>query len=443
MDIQLSDKFNYSRLIKFTLPTILMMIFTSIYGVVDGLFVSNVAGSEAFAAVNLILPAIMILGTIGFMIGTGGGAFVSKVIGEGDNKKANETFSMLIYLLTIFGVVLTVLGLTFIEPISRALGAEGKVLEYAVVYGRILILGLIPFMLQNSFQSFLIVAEKPNMGFVISLAAGITNIVLDYLLIYVFRIGVAGAAIATVTSQIIGGIIPVIYFVRKNNSTLKLTKAKFDFSIIAQSCINGSSEMFTSVSMSIINMLYNMQLLKFIGTDGVVAYGVIMYVSFIFNGVYMGYSVGTTPIIGYHYGSGNKDELKSLLKKSFVLILTAALVLTGLAELAAGTLAKTFVSYNSELLELTTRAIRIFSISYIISGFNVFASAFFTGLGNGIVSGSISFFRTFVFQIIMIYFLPSMFGVNGIWLAVIFAEILALCVSFMYVRKYRAKYGYI
>lgn len=410
---------------------------------VDGLFVSNVVGSKAFAAVNLILPVVMILGTIGFMIGTGGGAFVSMLIGEGDSKKANEAFSMLIYLLIILGVALTVLGLIFIEPVSRALGAEGKVLEYTVVYGRILILGLVPFMLQNSFQSFLIVAEKPNMVFVISLVAGIVNMVLDFLLIYAFKIGVAGAAIATVTSQIIGGIIPIIYFARKNNSTLKLTKARLDFSIIAQSCINGSSEMFTSVSRSVINMLYNMQLLKFIGTDGVVAYGVIMYISFIFNGIYMEYSVGTTPIVGYHYGAGNKDELKSLLKKSFIFILTAALVLTGLAELLAGTLAKTFVSYNPELLNLTTRAIRIFALSYIISGFNIFTSAFFTGLGNGIVSGIISFFRTFVFHIIMIYLLPSILGVDGIWLAVIFAEVLALCVSFTYILKNRIKYGYI
>lgn len=350
---------------------------------------------------------------------------------------------MLIYLLIILGVALTVLGLIFIEPVSRALGAEGKVLEYTVVYGRILILGLVPFMLQNSFQSFLIVAEKPNMVFVISLVAGIVNMVLDFLLIYAFKIGVAGAAIATVTSQIIGGIIPIRYFARKNNSTLKLTKARLDFSIIAQSCINGSSEMFTSVSRSVINMLYNMQLLKFIGTDGVVAYGVIMYISFIFNGIYMEYSVGTTPIVGYHYGAGNKDELKSLLKKSFIFILTAALVLTGLAELLAGTLAKTFVSYNPELLNLTTRAIRIFALSYIISGFNIFTSAFFTGLGNGIVSGIISFFRTFVFHIIMIYLLPSILGVDGIWLAVIFAEVLALCVSFTYILKNRIKYGYI
>ena len=389
------------------------------------------------------MPVVMILGTIGFMIGTGGGAFVSKVMGEGDKKRANESFSMLIYLLIILGVIFTILGVTFIEPISRALGAEGKVLEYSVLYGRLLILGLVPFLLQNSFQSFLIVAEKPNMGFGISLVAGITNIILDYLLVYAFGLGVAGAAIATITSQIVGGIIPLIYFARKNNSNLKLVKAKFDFNVILESCTNGLSEMFTSLSMSIINMLYNMQLLKFIGTDGVVAYGVIMYTSFIFSGVYMGYSVGTTPIIGYHYGSGNKEELKSLLKKSVVLILISSLILTTLAELSAGILAKTFVSYNVELLSLTTRAIRIFSLSYIISGFNIFASAFFTGLSNGIVSGSISFFRTFVFQIIMIYVLPLIFGVDGIGLAVIFAEILALFVSFIYVHKNKMKYGYI
>ena len=316
-------------------------------------------------------------------------------------------------------------------------------LEYCLLYGRTLIIGLVPFLLQNSFQTFLIVAEKPNMGLVISIISGITNMVLDFLLIYVFNIGIVGAAIATVISQAVGGVIPLIYFARKNKSLLRFVKVKFDFNIIIQSCLNGSSEMCTNLSMSIINMLYNMQLLKLIGTNGVVAYGVIMYISFIFNGVYMGYSLGITPIVGYHYGAKNKYELKSLLKKSCVIILSSALVLTGLAELTAETLAKTFVGSDIELLNITTNAIRIFSLSYIISGFNVFASAFFTGLNNGLVSGSISFLRTFVFQIIMIYLLPLIFNVNGIWMAVIFSEILALGVSFIYFAKNRTKYEYI
>ena len=419
-----------------------MMIITSIYGVVDGLFVSNVVGSDAFASVNLIMPVFMICGAIGFMIGTGGGAFVSKTIGEGNKKKANESFSMLIYLLIITGLIITILAVIFIRPISIALGAEDKILEGCVAYGKILMLGIVPFVLQNSFQSFLVVAEKPKMGLAVSIAAGVTNMVLDFLLIYVLDMGISGAAAATVISQTVGGIIPLIYFIRKNNSPLRLVKARFDFKVIGQSCLNGSSEMFTNLSMSVVNMLYNMQLLKYIGTDGIVAYGVIMYISYIFNGVYMRYSIGTTPIVGYNYGAENKDGIKNLLKKSLIIILMCALILTGLAEMLSGTLSKIFVGYNKELLDLTTKAIRIFSLSFIISGFNVFASSFFTGLNNGIVSGSISFLRTFVFQIIMIFTLPLIFNINGIWMAVIFAEMLALCVSFMFFAKNKAKYEY-
>lgn len=442
MNIQLSDNFTYSKLIKFTMPTIFMMIITSIYGVVDGLFVSNVVGSDAFASVNLIMPVLMICGAIGFMIGTGGGAFVSKTIGEGNKKKANESFSMLIYLLIIVGLIITVLAVIFIRPISIALGAEDKILEGCVAYGKVLMLGIVPFVLQNSFQSFLVVAEKPKMGLAVSIAAGVTNMVLDFLLIYVLDMGISGAAAATVISQTVGGIIPLIYFIRKNNSPLRLVKARFDFKVIGQSCLNGSSEMFTNLSMSVVNMLYNMQLLKYIGTDGIVAYGVIMYISYIFNGVYMGYSIGTTPIVGYNYGAENKDGIKNLLKKSLIIILMCALILTGLAEMLSGTLSKIFVGYNKELLDLTTKAVRIFSLSFIISGFNVFASSFFTGLNNGIVSGIISFLRTFVFQIIMIFTLPLIFNINGIWMAVIFAEMLALCVSFMFFAKNKTKYEY-
>ena len=442
MNIQLSDNFTYSKLIKFTIPTIFMMIITSVYGVVDGLFVSNVVGSNAFAAVNLIMPVIMIGSSIGFMFGSGGGALVSKTIGEGNTKRANEIFSMLVYLLIILGTIITILGIVFIKPISIALGSDDTILNDCIVYGRVLFIGLVPFLLQNCFQSFLVVAEKPTMGLVISIAAGITNIVLDYLLIYVFKMGVFGAGLATTLSQVVGGFIPLVYFMCKNNSPLKLTKAKFDLKPIVQSCINGSSEMFTNLSMSLVNMLYNLQLIKFAGNDGVVAYGVIMYISFIFSGVYMGYSIGITPIVGYHYGANNKDELKSLLKKSLVLVLTSALVLTTIAELSSEMLAKVFVSYDNNLLNITTNAIRIFSLSYLINGFNIFASAFFTGLNNGFVSGAISFLRTFVFQIIMIYLLPAIFGLNGIWSSVIVAEILSLVVSIGFFAKNNHKYGY-
>ncbi len=442
MKIQLSEHFTYKKLIKFTIPTIIMMIFTSIYGVVDGIFVSNCVGSESFAALNLIYPALMVLGTIGFMIGTGGCALVSKTMGEGDKKKANEYFSMLIYLLIIISIIFTVLGAIFIKPIAKLLGADESMIADCIIYGRTLMFFLVPFALQNSFQSFLIVAEKPTFGLIVSVAAGVTNMLLDFLFVYVLKMGLFGAALATGISQVVGAVIPLIYFVRNKDNTLKLTKAKFNLKAILQTCANGSSEMLTNLSMSLVTILYNMQLMKYAGSDGVVAYGIIMYVSFIFVGTYLGYSIGTAPIIGYHYGAGNKEELKCLLKRSLILIGITAIVMTGLAEILSEILASIFVSYDIELLQMTTIAIRLFSLSFIVSGFNIFASSFFTALNSGSVSATISFLRTLVFQVAAIIILPLLFGINGIWFAVVIAEILALIVSIAFLICNRKKYKY-
>lgn len=389
------------------------------------------------------MPAIMIIGSIGFMIGTGGSALVSKTIGEGDRDKANRYFSMLIYLLIIIGLVLTAIGLVFIRPAARMLGAEGDVLKDCITYGGTLLLFLVPFMLQNSFQSFLIVAEKPTFGLVVSIISGVMNMVLDYLLVYVFRLGVLGAALATGISQTIGVILPIVFFARKNTSSLlRLGKAKFEWKPIWKTFTNGSSEMVTNLSMSLVNMLYNMQLMKYAGSNGVVAYGIIMYVNFIFVGVYLGYSIGTAPIVGYHYGAENSDELKNLLKRSFKLIGVTAVVMTLLAEILSKLLASIFVSYDAELLDMTTRAIRIFCLSNIISGFNIFSSSFFTALNNGPVSAAISFLRTILFQISMIFILPLMFGLDGIWAAVVVADVLSLIVSIIFLILNRKKYNY-
>lgn len=443
MKIGLSEHFTYKKLIKFTIPTVIMMIFTSIYGVVDGLFISNYAGSNAFAAINLIMPAIMILGTIGFMLGTGGSAIVSKTLGEGKREKANKYFSMFIYLEIILGFIFTILGLIFIEPVARALGATEEMMKDCLMYGRILLIGIIPFVLQNSFQSFIVVAEKPKFGLVITVIAGVTNMVLDFLIIGIFKWGVAGAAIATIISQFVGAIIPLVYFFRKNKTMLKLEKTKFELSPIIKACTNGSSEMVTNLSLSLVSILFNMQLMKFAGANGVSAYGVIMYVGFLFVGTYVGYSVGTAPIISYHYGAKNKEELKSLLNKSVKLLGTVAVIMTILAEIMAKPLANIFVSYDKELLELTVNAIRLYSLSYIISWFNIFASSFFTALNDGFVSALISFMRTLVLQVIAILILPKIFGLNGIWTSVVVAEILAFIVSIICFVKNRKKYEYV
>ncbi len=442
MNISLSEHFGYGKLIRFTFPTIIMMIFTSIYGVVDGLFISNVVGSEAFAAVNLIMPLVMIFGAVGFMVGTGGSALVAMTLGQHREKRANEYFSMLVYLLFILGVVLAAIGIAFIRPIAGFLGATEEMLDICVTYGTVLLIALPLFMLQNSFQSFLVVAERPRMGLVISIISGVTNMVLDFLFVYVFRWGVLGAAAATAMSQLVGAAIPVVYFFRENDSPLRLVRTRFDMGAIIKACTNGSSEMVSNISLSIISMLYNWQLMRLAGEKGVVAYGVIMYAGFIFVGIYLGYSIGSAPVIGYHYGAGNVGELKNLLKKSLILLSVTAVVMTGAAEATAGLQAKIFVNYDIELMEFTKNAIQIFSLSYLLSGINMFASSFFTALNNGVISAALSFLRTFLFLVAAILAAPVFWGVDGIWLAVVFAETAALLVSIACLLGNRKKYQY-
>lgn len=442
MKIQLSDHFTYKRLIRFVLPSIVMMVFTSVYGVVDGLFVSNYAGKTPFAAVNLIMPVIMIMGTIGLMIGTGGSAIVSKTLGEGKKEKASEYFSMLVYTSIILGVLFTIAGLLLLRPIAIAIGAEGEILENCIVYGRILIIATVPFILQYMFQSFFVTAEKPTLGLIVTIAAGVTNIILDWLLVGVFNYGIEGAAAATAMSQVIGGILPLFYFASKNKSLLRLTKAKFYGKVFLKACTNGSSELMTNVSMSLVNMLYNTQLLKLEGENGVAAYGVIMYVNLIFLSIFIGYSIGSAPIFGYHYGAENHKELKELLKKSLIITGTSGVILTAAAILLASPLSKIFVGYDQELFELTCNGFKLFSISFLISGFNIFASSFFTALGNGLVSATISFSRTLLFQVAAVMLLPMILGINGIWLAIVAAEAMAIIVTSIFLITNKKKYKY-
>lgn len=442
MKIQLSDHFTYKKLLRFVIPSVIMMIFTSIYGVVDGFFVSNFAGKTSFAAVNLIMPVLMILGTLGFMIGTGGSAIVSKTLGEGNKEKANQYFSMLVYVTIIGGIVFTVLGQIFIKPVSIALGAEGDILNDCVLYGRIIMAALTAYMLQNVFQSFLVTAEKPHFGLFITIAAGCTNMLLDFMFVAVFKWGVAGAAGATAISQVIGGVVPLIYFCRSNSSILRLTKAKFNFKVLLKTCTNGSSELMTNISMSLVNMLYNFQLMKFAGQDGIAAYGVIMYAGFIFAAVFIGYSIGCAPVIGYHYGAQNHDELKNLFKKSLVIIIVSGALMMIFAEVLAEPLSVLFVGYDKSLLDMTAHGFKVYSLSFLICGINIFSSAFFTALNDGAVSAAISFLRTLVFQAVVILVLPALLQLEGVWLAWVAAELLALIVTVYFFISKKNKYHY-
>lgn len=440
--VRLSDHFTYKKLFKAVLSPILMMVFTSIYGIVDGLFISNVEGDTAFSAVNLIIPVTMAIGAIGFMFGAGGSALVSKTLGEGDKDKAQSIFTAIVIINAAVGFAISVLTFIFVEQIVTLLGATPEMKDYAVKYGRIILIGEIAFMTQNLFQNFFIVAERPHLGFIVTVGAGFTNMVLDAVMVAVLRLGVEGAAIATIISQVVGSIAPIIYFARKNTSLLQFRKPMFRFDYIFKTITNGFSEFLSNVSASFVSMVYNKQLMSYRGQDGVTAYGIIMYASFIFAAVFIGYAIGTAPIIGYNYGAQNHDELKNVFKKSMILNFATGIVMTTLSVVFARLLCSIFVGYNPALLDFSAQAMRIFSIGFIFMGLNIFTSSFFTALNNGLISAIVSAFRTLVCQLVMVFTLPIIWGVDGIWISIVAAEALALCLEIVFLITNRKKYHY-
>ena len=442
MAIQLNDHFTYKKLFKAVIPSVLMMVFISIYSIVDGLFVSNVVGDTAFASLNLVYPVLMIVGAIGFMIGAGGSALVSKTLGEGDKKKANEYFSMFVCLTLILGVIVSTILYILTPRLTLILGAEPDMVEYCIDYARVCLIFQTSFIVQNTFQSFFVTAEKPHLGLFLSLASGICNIVLDALFIVMFDLGIKGAALATGISQTIGAVVPIFYFLFKKDLIIKLVKPVFRIRPIIQGCLNGISELVTNISASIVGIVYNYQLLKFAGQDGVSSYGVILYCQFIFLAIYFGYSMGTAPIIGFNYGANNKKELQNIFKKSLRIIGGVGIFLLIFSELLARPLSMIFVSYNEALLDMTIRGFRLYAISFIICGFNIYSSAFFTALNNGIVSLVLSIGRTFVFQLIAVILLPLMFELDGIWLSIIASELLALLTTIIFFIVMNKKYNY-
>ena len=436
--IQLSDHFNYKRLIKFTLPSVIMLVFTSIYGVVDGFFVSNFVGKTPFAAVNFIMPFLMILGCIGFMFGTGGGA----LIGEGDREKANRLFSMIVTVSVICGIVLAIAGIITLRPVAALLGAQGQLLEDSVVYGRVIIIAIPAYILQYEFQCLFATANKPKLGLLVTVAAGLTNIVLDALFVAVFKWGLVGAAAATAISQCVGGILPLIYFAKPNSSLLRLTKFSFDRKALVKTCTNGSSELMSNISMSVVSMLYNVQLLKYAGENGVAAYGVLMYLNLVFQAIFLGFSVGVAPVVSYNTGACNYDELKSLLKKCLVTISVSAILMFAASELSAKPLSSLFVGYDESLFDMTVNAFFIYSFSFLFSGFAVFGSSFFTALNDGLISALIAFLRTLVFQVVAVLTFPLIWGLKGIWYSIVVAEMLAVAVTAAFLIIKKKKYRY-
>ena len=448
MIIQLSDHFTYKKLLRFTLPSIGMMIFSSIYCVVDGFFVSNFAGEAEFTAVNFIMPFLMILGAFGFMFGAGGSALIAKTLGEGDKKRANSLFSLFVYVSFSLGIIIALLGFIFLKPIASMLGADGVLLQNCISYGRIIAVGLPFYMLQMEFQSFMITAEKPKLSLIFTVMAGVTNILLDALFVGLFRWGLEGAAFATISSQFVGFVCPLIYFIKKNSSLLRLGKTKFDIKALIKTCTNGSSELMTNVSMSLVGILYNYQLLKYAGEPGVAAYGVLMYVNFIFVSVFIGYSIGCAPVIGYHYGAGNAQELKGLLRKSIIIVVISSIAMVGVSLVLATPMSHAFVGYNTSLFKMTQTAFFYCSFAFLFTGIAIFGSSFFTALNNGPVSAVISFLRTLVFQTVAVIALPLIFeafggnGINGIWLSVVAAEAMAVVVTVIFIVAKRKRYNY-
>lgn len=440
--IQLSDHFSYGRLLRFTAPSVVMLIFTSIYGVVDGFFVSNFVGKTAFTAVNFIMPFLMIIGAVGFLFGTGGGALIAKTMGEGDREMANRQFSLVVYVSLGMGILFSVLGLLFVRPCAVLLGAEGELLEYSVRYARVILLAIPAYVLQYEFQCLFASAQKPKLGLYVTVAAGLTNMALDALFVAVFSWGLEGAAAATALSQCVGGLLPLLYFARPNTSLLRLMRTRWMGRVMLQVCTNGSSELMSNISMSLVGMLYNVQLLRYAGEDGVASYGVLMYVNFVFQAVYIGYSVGVSPVISFHYGAGNRPELHGLLRKSGLVIAVAAVLMFLAAALSAGPLSAIFVGYDAELYELTIHAFSIYSFSFLFAGFAVFGSAFFTALNDGLTSALISFLRTLVFQVAAVLVFPILWGVDGIWLSIVAAEAMAVAAAGFFLVFKRKKYGY-
>lgn len=436
MNIQLSDHFDTRRLLRFALPSILMMVFTSVYGVVDGFFVSNFVGKTPFAAVNFIMPFLMVLGALGFMLGTGGSALMGKLLGEENREKANQVFSLLIYVTLIVGVVVAAVGMLVIRPVALLLGADLTMADDCVLYGRIVLLGLPALMLQFEFHSFFVTAEKPQLGLYVTVAAGVMNMVLDGVLVGLLRWGIPGAAIATVMSQVVGGFLPLLYFARRNTSLLRLGRTRFDWPALWKTLTNGSSEFVSNISMSVVGMLYNGQLMKYAGEDGVAAYGVLMYVTMIFLAVFIGYSVSTAPIVSFHFGARDKAELKNLLRRSLGIITVFSVIMLFLGEVLARPLAHIFVGYDEELMAVTLHAFRIYSFTFLLCGVPIFGSSFFTALNDGLTSALISFLRTVVFQVAAVLLLPLLFGLDGIWYSLVVAELAAAAVTvFFWVKK--------
>lgn len=442
MQFRLSGHFTYRRLLRFVISPILMMICTSIYGVIDGFFVSNFIGKTAFAAVNLMMPVYLVAVAIGFMIGEGGNAIISKTLGEGNRILANQYFSLLVYVSSFIGLLLSIGGWLFIPQIAAGLGAHGELSRYCITYGRIILASQCFYVLQNVFQSFFIASGKPDLSLKVAIAAGLTNALLDLIFIVVLQWGIVGAAWATALGQMAGSLIPLFYFMHRNSSFLRLTSTPLYPKILLKTFTNGSSDMVSVLSGSVVSIIYNYQLMAFAGENGLAAYGAMMYVNFIFMSIFLGYASGSAPLISFQHGAKNYPELHNLFKKSLILVSAAGIIITLIAEISAYPILKMFVGYDQELLLMSVHGFRIYSVAFLFMGLNIWGTAFFTALNNGLISAAISFLRTFGFELAAILLLPRWLGIDGVWSAIFTAEFCSVLVTACFIIKKRSYYRY-
>lgn len=441
--IQLSDHFTYGRLIRFVVPSVAMMVFTSIYSVVDGFFVSNYVGVTGFAAINLMLPILMFFSCLGFLFGTGGTAIVSRTFGEGNPERANSYFSLICYAILITGVAVTVVTIIIMPWVVTRLGATGQLREYAILYGRITMLSTPLYMMQTASQSFFAAAERPQMGMYMTIAGGLTNIGLDYILVAKLGYGLIGASVATTVTEGVSGLVALVFFMAPNGSLLRIGKTAFNGKVLTEACANGASELMSSLSSTVVGVLCNYQLMRFGGENGIAAYGVIMYVGFVFISMFLGYAFGVAPVVGYNYGAENHSELRNVLVKSLTLIGAAGVAMAALAQIFAGAIGQIYVGYNAELLEMTVHGMKIYMLSYLVCGFNIFGSAFFTALSNGKVSAVLSAMRSFVFQAVCLIVLPMFLEITGVWSATLLAEGLTVIMTATVLIRLRERYHYL
>ena len=441
--MQFDTHFTVKKLLSAAFPLIVMMIFTSLYSVADGLFLSNFAGKEAFAAVNFIMPYLMFFPSTGFLFGSGGSALIAKRLGEKRDREADEIFTTLLGVSALTGLVLAILGLIFLRPVAELQGAEGALLQNSLLYGRIYLLGTPASVVQFEFESLYPASGKNKLGLWATVASGGLNIVLDAIFLGVFSWGIRGAAVATILSQWLGGLLPFFYYrSRRNTSLLHLVRCRPRIREMGRVCTNGASEMVNNISNSVVSLLYNVQLLRLAGDDGIAAYGVMMYINFLFTAVFWGYVSGAAPIVSYHYGAGNHRELKSLLRQSLLLLSSGSLLMFLLSVLLARPVSSIFVGYDPVLFQMTIRGFRLFSLSFLFAGLSIFGSSFFTALNNGLISAILSFSRVFLFQVPAVLLLPRFFELDGIWLSAAVAEFFTALMGGIFILAKRKKYHY-